>query len=82
MLHYLKFLGEVTALKQGKTRVVLHDRNVDEKDPGVKFPSAGITVVQPTYMTLSLLPFNNWNILLSEHHDILVEVFTRYVHIM
>lgn len=72
-------LGVVTALKEGRTRIVLHDRNVDANDPNVKLPSATLHIVQPAYMTLTLLPYNNWEILLSEHHDIVVDVFSRYI---
>ncbi|KAI4468828.1 nuclear pore membrane glycoprotein [Holotrichia oblita] len=72
--------GEITALKEGRTRIVLHDRNVDVNDPNVKLPSATLYIVQPAYMTLTLFPHNNWEILLSEHHDIVVDVFSSDNH--
>lgn len=64
-------------MKEGSTRLLLHDRNLDASDPGLKMSFATMTVVLPMYMTLSLLPQNNWEILLSEHHTIYVEVFSR-----
>lgn len=72
-----KFVGEITTLKEGLTRVILYDRNMGQNDPSIKLPASSINVVQPTYMTLSLMPYNNWEILLSDHHDILVEVYSR-----
>lgn len=72
--------GEVTALKEGRTRVILHDRNVDEDEPGLKFPSAIFNVVQPEYMSLTILPHKNWAVFLSEHHEIVAEVYSSNDH--
>lgn len=71
----------VTALKKGKTRVLLHDRNVDEKDAGIHIPSATITVNDPCYLTLAILPHHNWNLMVDEHYEITVEVYDRYEYL-
>jgi nuclear pore complex protein Nup210 len=67
-----------TALKEGKTRVWLHDRNVDEKDAGIRIPSATLTVSDPCYLTLAILPHHNWILMTGEHYEITVEVYDRY----
>lgn len=79
MKNLCNIVGEVTGLREGKTRVILHDQNIDESDTGLKLPSATINVVTPAYMTLNILPHRNWAILLSEHHDIVAEVYSRYI---
>jgi hypothetical protein len=71
----------VTALKKGKTRVVLHDRNVDERDVGIRIPSATLTVNDPRYLTLAILPHRNWNLMVDEHYEIIVEVYDRYEYL-
>ncbi|KAF5275204.1 hypothetical protein FQR65_LT04236 [Abscondita terminalis] len=45
--------GLVTGLREGKTKIILYDRNIDENENG-KFPSCTINVVVPAYMTLSI----------------------------
>ncbi|KRT81282.1 hypothetical protein AMK59_6258, partial [Oryctes borbonicus] len=75
-----KNTGQVTALKEGKTRVILHDRNIDANDSEIKLPAATVQIVQPAYMVLSLAPHNNWEILLSDYRDIVVEVFSSGNH--
>ncbi|GJQ66575.1 hypothetical protein Trydic_g4553 [Trypoxylus dichotomus] len=75
-----KNTGQVTALKEGKTQILLRDRNVDVKDSEIRLPAASMQIVQPVYMVLSLVPHNNWEILLSDHCDILVEVFSSDNH--
>ncbi|XP_076259039.1 nucleoporin 210 [Rhynchophorus ferrugineus] len=67
--------GSVTALKQGKTRIVLRDRNVGKEDPMLKLPAATLHVVMPEYIVLSILPHKNWAILVSQHHDIVADVY-------
>lgn len=64
-------------LQEGRTKVILHDKNIDESDPNLRLPSAILNVVTPAYMTLRILPYNNWNILLSDHHDIITEIYSR-----
>ncbi|KAF5274371.1 hypothetical protein FQA39_LY07251 [Lamprigera yunnana] len=71
--------GLVSGIKEGKTKVILFDANVAENENG-KFPSCVINVVLPAYMTLSILPYRNWAISLSEHHDIIAEVYSNNNH--
>lgn len=75
-MYLIFFEGEVTALKEGRTKVILHDRNVDESEVGLKLPSATINVVIPAYMVLNVLPHKNWAILVSDYHDIVAEVYS------
>jgi hypothetical protein len=71
----------VTALKKGKTRVLLHDHNVDEKDAGIRIPNAMLTVSDPCCVTLAILPHHNWNLMVDEHYEIIVEVYDRYEYL-
>ncbi|XP_066245926.1 nuclear pore membrane glycoprotein 210 [Euwallacea similis] len=75
-----KHLGNVTALKLGKTRIVLRDRNVDKNDPLLKLPAATFHVVQPEYIVLNVLPHKNWAILVGQHHDVIAEVYDSLDH--
>ncbi|KAK4884343.1 hypothetical protein RN001_000614 [Aquatica leii] len=67
--------GIVTGLAEGKTKIILYDKNVEDNENG-KFPSCTINVVIPAYMTLNILPYRNWAVLMSEHHDIVAEVYS------
>lgn len=71
--------GLFTGLKEGKTRVILHDRNVDE-NTDVKLPSTNVVVTYPNSITLSILPYHNWAVLLGEKHEIVVEIFAKNDH--
>lgn len=71
-------VGELTSLQVGKTKVLLHDRNVHESDSGLSFPAAIVHVVNPVRIVLNILPHRNWAILLSEHHDITAEIYSEY----
>jgi hypothetical protein len=46
----------VKALKKGKTRVLLHDRNVDEREAEIRLPSATLTVNYPCYLAWPCCP--------------------------
>lgn len=72
-----KKTGNVTALKEGNTRIVLRDRNVGKDDPVLKLPAANLHVVQPDYMVLNILPHKNWAVLVGDHHDIVAELYSR-----
>lgn len=61
----------------GKTRVYLHDRNVNENESGLKPPSATVYVTYPSRVSMTLLPHRNWAVMMGEQHDLLVEVFAR-----
>ncbi|KAJ8968307.1 hypothetical protein NQ314_002368 [Rhamnusium bicolor] len=75
-----KKTGNVTALKEGKTRIVLRDRNVGKDDTILKLPAATLHVVQPDYLVINVLPHKNWAILVGDHHDIVTEVYTSDDH--
>lgn len=79
LINFLLILGELTALVEGRTSVYLHDLNVDESDPGIRLPTAIVNIVKPSYLLLNILPHRNWAILLSDHHDIIVEIYSEYV---
>jgi len=68
----------VMALKKGKTRVLLHDRNVDEREAGIRLPSATLTVNDPGYLALAILPHHNWIVMVKGHYEIIVEVYDRW----
>jgi hypothetical protein len=67
----------VTALTEGRARVLLHDRNVDEEEAGIRLPSATLTVCDPHYLTLVILPHRNWVLMIEEHYEIVVEIYDR-----
>ncbi|CAG2057930.1 unnamed protein product, partial [Timema podura] len=68
--------GHATAIKQGRTKVQLHDRYVDDTS-GIKMPSAHFTVALSEALTLSILPHRNWAMLVGEHYEIIVELFDK-----
>lgn len=68
----------VMALKKGKTRVLLHDRNVDEREAGIRLPSATLTVSDPCYLALAIQPHHNWIVMVKGHYEIIVEVYDRW----
>lgn len=72
-----KKTGNITALKEGNTRIVLRDRNVGKDDPVLKLPAATLHVVQPAYIVLNVLPHRNWAIVVGDYHDVLAEVYSR-----
>ncbi|CAG9763709.1 unnamed protein product [Ceutorhynchus assimilis] len=75
-----KRTGNVNALKHGKTKIVLRDRNVDKNDPLLKLPAATLHVVQPEYIVLNVLPHKNWAILVGQHHDIVADLYDSSDH--
>ncbi|KAL1512846.1 hypothetical protein ABEB36_002363 [Hypothenemus hampei] len=72
--------GSITALKEGKTRIVLRDRNIDKNDPLLKLPAATFHVVQPEYIALNIHPHKNWAVLVGQHHDLVAEVYDSSDH--
>lgn len=69
--------NEATALKLGRTKVILRDKHIDKDETTVKLPCAMINVVEPAYIVLTIQPHKNWAILIGEQHEILAEVFSR-----
>lgn len=75
--------GQFIGLREGRTRVILHDRNVDRKNEGeLRLPSSQVTVTFPSRMSLSIAPNHNWAVLLNEKHDIIVELYAKNDHKM
>ncbi|XP_063241052.1 nuclear pore membrane glycoprotein 210-like [Bacillus rossius redtenbacheri] len=71
--------GLATGRLAGKSRVLLHDRNVEDKEI-VKMPSVSITVVKPYSVSLAVLPHRNWALLVRENCQIVVEIYDRNDH--
>ncbi|KAB0791745.1 hypothetical protein PPYR_03545 [Photinus pyralis] len=69
----------VTGLQVGDTKITVYDPNIPENENG-KLPSCTVHVVEPAHMMLTILPYKNWAILLTEHHDIVAEVYTKDGH--
>ncbi|XP_067631860.1 nuclear pore membrane glycoprotein 210 [Eurosta solidaginis] len=78
--------SSATALKLGKTTVVLRDRNAPINQESSHFdssvvkastPSARITVAEPVRLGISLLPYNNWITVEGEKHEIALDLYTR-----
>lgn len=68
---------QVKALNIGTAKILLHDRNIVETDPGLKLPSAIVHVVMPEYLVINILPHKNWAILIGDYHQINVEVYSK-----
>lgn len=64
------------ALMGGKTKVLLHDKNVHE-EYGVILPTAGVNVKEVSYITIAALPHRSRSLILGFTHDIIVEMFDR-----
>ncbi|XP_023018857.2 nucleoporin 210 [Leptinotarsa decemlineata] len=75
-----KKTGNITALKEGDTRIVLRDRNVGVNDPLMKLPAANFHVVKPDYLVLNILPHRNWAVLVGDHHDIVADLYSSSDH--
>ncbi|KAK5648429.1 hypothetical protein RI129_003321 [Pyrocoelia pectoralis] len=76
---FILILVTVTGLEIGETKITIYDPNMLENENG-KLPSCTVHVVEPAYMRLTILPHKNWAILLSEHYDIVAEVYTNDGH--
>ncbi|KAG5875314.1 hypothetical protein JTB14_016901 [Gonioctena quinquepunctata] len=72
--------GNIIALKEGNTRIVLRDRNVGKGDPLMKLPAANFHVVEPNYLVLNILPHKNWAVLVGDYHDIVAELYSSDDH--
>lgn len=73
--------GYFTGLDMGKTKVILHDRNVDlQSEAELKLPSTTVQVTYPSRISLSILPNHNWAILIGENHQIVAEAFAKNDH--
>lgn len=66
----------ITALQLGSTQVVLKDNNVKSSEL-VKNPTANVHVVEPSYLTISIAPYNNPVLITGRHYAILVNVYDK-----
>lgn len=58
--------------------MTLEDANVSpDTDPMLRGPQTDLHVVEPSYISISVDPFNNWNVILDRVYSIRVEVFDR-----
>lgn len=64
------------ALMEGKTKVLLHDKNVHE-EYGVVLPTATVSVSQVAYIKIVVLPHRSNSLILGFTHEIIVEMFDR-----
>lgn len=67
------------ALGKGKTKVLLHDKNVHE-EYGVVLPTATININEVSYITITVLPNRNSGLILGESHELVVELFDSKEH--
>lgn len=65
----------------GRTKVFLHDKNVRE-EYSVILPSATVNVHDVVKISLSVLPNRNWGLILGHTHEIIVELYDRYVYFL
>ncbi|XP_053988309.1 nuclear pore membrane glycoprotein 210 [Hylaeus volcanicus] len=63
----------------GRTKVLLHDKNVRDEYP-VILPSAMVNVNDVAYITLAVLPNRNWGLILGHTHEIIVELYDNKDH--
>lgn len=66
--------GKAYALASGRTKVLLHDNNVNE-EYGIVLPTATVHVNSVEYITIMVLPNRNRGLILGETHEIIVELF-------
>jgi len=69
----------VIGLKEGKTDLILKDRNIKLGD-GVRQPTAEVYVREPSYMTISVTPGENWAFQEETVYTITFQVFDDYHH--
>ncbi|KAI5692355.1 hypothetical protein M8J76_009097 [Diaphorina citri] len=63
--------GNMLALEQGRTKVLLQYSN----DMSIRLPHAFITVTEPQYLALSILPHRNWAVELHKMYNLVVDVY-------
>ncbi|XP_057323186.1 nuclear pore membrane glycoprotein 210 [Microplitis mediator] len=71
--------GKAYSLLPGKTKVLLHDKNVNE-DYSIVLPTAVVHVNSVEYITITVLPNKNRGLILGETHEIVVELFDAKDH--
>lgn len=62
----------------GRVKVYLRDKSVHSNDVGaVRLPTATLTVTEPAYLILDLLPYHNWAAVTDKVYTVVVEIFNR-----
>ncbi|XP_077992157.1 nuclear pore membrane glycoprotein 210-like [Glandiceps talaboti] len=67
----------VTGITQGDTEIILKDKNVKEE---LSQPTAGIHVVEPSYLGFVVLPGRNWVLETSRKYEIIIEIYDKDSH--
>lgn len=67
----IDYRGNMYALEYGRTRVILQYSH----DVNIPLPHAHITVTGPEYLTLSILPHQNWAVEVNTYYAIVVDVY-------
>ncbi|XP_058809329.1 nuclear pore membrane glycoprotein 210 isoform X2 [Phymastichus coffea] len=67
------------ALINGKTKVLLHDKNVHE-EYGTILPSGSVTVKDVSYITIAALPHRGRSLIMGYTHELIVEMFDSKDH--
>uniref|UniRef100_A0A8D8XUE4 Nuclear pore membrane glycoprotein 210 n=2 Tax=Cacopsylla melanoneura TaxID=428564 RepID=A0A8D8XUE4_9HEMI len=63
--------GNMLAVEQGRTKILLQYSN----DVSIRLPHAFITVTEPQYLALSILPHRNWAVELDKTYTLVVDVY-------
>ncbi|XP_015122666.1 nuclear pore membrane glycoprotein 210 [Diachasma alloeum] len=71
--------GYAYALQEGRSKVLLHDKNVNE-EYGIVLPTATVHVNAVEYITITVLPNRNRGLILGHTHEIIVELFDAKDH--
>uniref|UniRef100_A0A0C9RIR8 Pom210 protein n=1 Tax=Fopius arisanus TaxID=64838 RepID=A0A0C9RIR8_9HYME len=71
--------GNAYALQEGRSKVLLHDKNVNEEYE-IVLPTATVNVNAVEYITITVLPNRNRGLILAHTHEIVVELFDAKDH--
>ena len=63
----------------GECEIFLRDNNVG-KDDAVKSPSADLHVVNPSYITIDIEPYSNWNVIVGQDYNLIINVYDQQNH--
>lgn len=64
-----------TGLYLGRSKILLRDMNSNMGNGQQKLPQAFVTVVDPSYISLSIQPHNNWALFTDHPATLVTEVF-------
>lgn len=68
--------GSASALEHGRTKVLLHDKNVND-DYDVILPTAEVSVSEVSYITITVMPHRNRALILGQTQEIVMELYDR-----